>query len=245
MFETARPDHSPAPAGRTANGLAGQHAQSTSSQAAPDPTFRADVLAGLERFPKAVPARWFYDRRGSELFERITTLAEYYPSRTETAILRDRASDIAALTGAGRVVVEFGAGSCAKTPLVLAATQPSAYVPIDISGPYLRDSSRRLALLFPRLDVRPVEADFTQPLHLPRFDGQARLGFFPGSTIGNLVPEEASRLLRALSCTLGAGAQLLIGIDAVKSESILIPAYDDAQGVTAEFNLNLLTRINR
>lgn len=212
---------------------------------APDPAFRSDVLRGMQRFPKAIPARWFYDHRGSALFERITLLPEYYPSRTESEILRTHASAVSALTGEGRVVVEFGAGSCAKTPLLLSAIQPSAYVPIDISGSYLRESSARLSALFPYLEVCPIEADFTLPLHLPAFDGAPRLGFFPGSTIGNLVPGSAAQLLQSISRTLGPGAQLLIGIDTAKSEAILIPAYDDAQGVTAEFNLNLLSRINR
>jgi len=208
-------------------------------------TFRDEVLQGLRRSPKAIPARWLYDYRGSELFEEITALPEYYPSRTERAILRTRARSIAALTGKGRVVVEFGCGSCAKTTLLLSAIEPSAYVPIDISGPYLRESSARLAALFPEVEVFPIEADFMRPLHFPRFDGVPRLGFFPGSTIGNLVPESATRLLSAIARTLGPDAQLLIGIDTPKDESILIPAYDDAQGVTAEFNLNLLHRINR
>jgi L-histidine N-alpha-methyltransferase len=207
--------------------------------------FCSDVIKGLRRSQKAIPARWFYDHRGSELFEKITTLPEYYPSRTERGILRRHAGAIAALTGEGRVVVEFGSGSSAKTPLLLSAIQPLAYVPIDISGPYLRESSEKLAQLFPCLEVWPLEADFTLPLHLPEFGGAPRLGFFPGSTIGNLVPEAATRLLSAISQTLGPGAQLLIGIDAAKSEAILLPAYDDAQGVTAEFNLNLLRRINR
>jgi dimethylhistidine N-methyltransferase len=207
--------------------------------------FRHDVLRGLHRFPKAIPARWFYDHRGSELFEEITALPEYYPSRTERGILRTRAADIAALTGKRRVVVEFGAGSCAKTPLLLSAVQASAYVPIDISGPYLAESSAKLARLFPGLEICPLEADFTLPLRLPERDGAPCLGFFPGSTIGNLVPESATRLLSTLSHTLGPEAQLLIGIDATKSEAMLIPAYDDARGVTAAFNLNLLRRINR
>lgn len=207
--------------------------------------FRRDVLTGLHCSPKAIPARWFYDHRGSQLFEEITALPEYYPTRTERDILSRNASAIAALTGKGRVIVEFGSGSCAKTPLLLSAVEARAYVPIDISGPYLRESSEKLAMLSPELEICPLEADFMLPLRLPAFGGAPRLGFFPGSTIGNLVPEAAARLLLALSRTLGPGAQLLIGIDAAKSETILVPAYDDAQGVTAAFNLNLLRRINR
>jgi len=220
-------------------------AANTQRESTADPAFRADVLRGLQRSPKAIPARWFYDHRGSELFERITRLSEYYPSRAERGILRRHASAIGELTGEGRVVVEFGSGSCAKTPVLLSAVEPSAYVPIDISGSYLRESSDKLAALFPHLKICQIEADFTLSLHLPEFDGAPRLGFFPGSTIGNLVPEAATKLLLAISRTLGPGAQLLIGIDAAKGKEILIPAYDDAQGVTAQFNLNLLRRINR
>jgi L-histidine Nalpha-methyltransferase len=217
----------------------------TQTDTTPDPAFRADVLAGLAARPRAIPARWFYDRRGSELFEAITDLPEYYPTRTERALLADHPGAIAALTGKGRAVIEFGSGSSAKTPLLLGAVAPSAYVPIDISGPFLRDSSAALASAFPGLPVHPVEADFTRPIALPPAIGDApRLGFFPGSTIGNLTAPAAVDLLRAMANTLGAGSMLLIGVDRVKSEEVLVPAYDDAQGVTAEFNLNLLHRIN-
>ena len=211
-----------------------------------DPQFRADVLAGLTRRPRAIPARWFYDRRGSELFEAITALPEYYPTRTETALLERLCPELPALIGEGRAVVEFGSGSSTKTPLLLGAIAPSAYVPIDISGEFLRESSRVLSRRFPDLLVLPFEADFTRPLTLPRTIAAApKLGFFPGSTIGNLVPSAATDLLRAMRHSLGAGAALLIGMDRVKSPEVLIPAYDDAQGVTAAFNLNLLARVNR
>lgn len=208
--------------------------------------FRQDVLAGLCARPRAIPARWFYDRRGSELFEAITALAEYYPTRAETAILAHIGPELAALTGQGRAVIEFGSGSSAKTPLLLRAVAPSAYVPVDISGAFLRQSARALAADFPELPVLPVEADFTRPLRLP--DAVAvtpKLGFFPGSTIGNLAPFEAVDLLRSMRGSLGEGAQLLIGMDRVKEPAVLIAAYDDAAGVTAAFNLNLLARINR
>ena len=211
-----------------------------------DPHFRADVLAGLARRPRAIPARWFYDHRGSELFEAITALPEYYPTRTEAAILGRIGPDLAALTGEGRAVVEFGSGSSAKTPLLLRAVAPAAYVPIDISGAFLRESARLLGARFPDLPVLPVEADFTRPFALPdAIEGMARLGFFPGSTIGNLAPAEAVDLLRAMRATLGQGAQLLIGMDRVKDPATLVAAYDDAAGVTAAFNLNLLARVNR
>ena len=211
-----------------------------------DPAFRADVLAGLSRRPRAIPARWFYDRRGSELFEDITRLPEYYLTRTERSILSAHAADIASLTGPGRAVVEFGSGSSAKTPLVLAAVAPSAYVPIDISGEFLRDSVAELERQFPKLPIHPIEGDFMHRLVLPAaLANQPRLGFFPGSTIGNMNAPAAVDLLRAMWETLGEGSKLLIGIDRIKPVNVLIPAYDDAQGVTAEFNLNLLHRINR
>jgi L-histidine N-alpha-methyltransferase len=212
----------------------------------PDAAFRADVLAGLAARPRAIPARWFYDRRGSELFEAITKLPEYYLTRVERSILAAHAADLAVQTGSNPVVVEFGSGSSAKTPLLLSAVAPSAYVPIDISGEFLRDAVAALAKQFPQLPIYPVEGDFTQPLALPPQIGAARrLGFFPGSTIGNLSAAAAVDLLRAMVDTLGCGSKLLIGMDRIKPTDILLPAYDDAQGVTAEFNLNVLHRINR
>jgi len=211
-----------------------------------DRAFRADVLAGLSSPQKAVPARWFYDRLGSELFEEITRLPEYYPTRVETALLDRIGGDVAALVGAGRAVVEFGSGSSFKTPRLLQAIAPAAYVPIDISGEFLRQSADDLASGFPGLPVLPIEADFMHPVRLPgSVGGLPKLGFFPGSTIGNLVPRTAVDLLRGMIGTLGENAMLLIGMDRVKGEDVLVPAYDDAAGVTARFNLNLLTRINR
>ena len=211
-----------------------------------DTGLRADVLAGLAARPRAIPARWFYDHRGSELFEAITDLPEYYPTRTERALLSSSAGEIAALTGPGRAVVEFGSGSSAKTPLLLAAVAPSAYVPIDISGDFLRASAATLSDAFPGLPVHPLEGDFLRPLELPAAIGDApRLGFFPGSTIGNMGAATAVDLLRSMAGTLGSRSLLLIGIDRIKDEAVLVPAYDDAQGITAAFNLNLLHRINR
>ncbi|MES2754227.1 MAG: L-histidine N(alpha)-methyltransferase [Pseudomonadota bacterium] len=211
-----------------------------------DPHFRADVLAGFARRPRSIPARWFYDRRGSELFEAITDLPEYYPTRTETAILGDIGGELAARVPAASAVVEFGSGSSTKTPLLLSAIAPAAYVPIDISGDFLRQSTKALAAQFPDVRTIPLEADFMQPLALPReIAALPKLGFFPGSTIGNMGPAAAVDLLRAMRGSLGQGAQLLIGMDRVKDPAVLIPAYNDAQGVTAAFNLNLLERINR
>jgi len=213
---------------------------------AADPAFRADVLAGLAMRPRAIPARWLYDRAGSELFDEITHLPEYYPTRVETALLAEHGAEIADLVGPGRAVIEFGSGSSVKTPQLLTAIAPAAYVPIDISGDYLRESARALAADFPKLHIEPIEADFTRPIDAPASIATLpRLGFFPGSTIGNLVPRTAVNLLRAMVETLGLGAILLIGMDRAKGEEILIPAYDDAEGVTARFNLNLLHRINR
>jgi dimethylhistidine N-methyltransferase len=211
-----------------------------------DPAFRADVLDGLARRPRAIPARWFYDRRGSELFEAITDLPEYYPTRTETAILRACGGDLARLVGSGRAVVEFGSGSSAKTPIVLDCVDPSAYVPIDISGAFLREAASALGRRHPGLTVLPVEADFMRPVALPPVIADTpKLGFFPGSTIGNMTPLMAVDLLRTMRASLGVGAMLLIGMDRIKDAAVLVPAYDDAAGVTAAFNRNLLERINR
>jgi dimethylhistidine N-methyltransferase len=211
-----------------------------------DPAFRRDILEGLSRIPKATPPIWFYDRKGSELFEAITDLPEYYPTRTETALLKAHGGDFAAAVGEGRAVVEFGAGSSRKTPHLLRAIAPAAYVPIDISGDFLHASSAELASAFPGLPVLPVVGDFNQPLDLPAaIQGMPRLGFFPGSTIGNMEPDAAVDLLRAMRALLGPDAMLLIGMDRIKDRDRLVAAYDDAAGVTAAFNLNLVERINR
>lgn len=211
-----------------------------------DLAFRADVLAGLAEDQKAIPARWFYDDAGSALFENITQLPEYYPTRAETEILTDRAAEIADLIGEGRAVVEFGSGSSVKTPLLLSACRPSAYVPLDISGDFLRASAAALADKFPGLPVHPVEADFMRRVELPAEVAELpKLGFFPGSTIGNMIARTATDLLRSMKDTLGEGALLLIGMDLVKDEDVLLAAYDDAAGVTARFNLNLAHRVNR
>lgn len=210
-----------------------------------DPAFRADVLAGLAAPIPAIPARWFYDHRGSELFEEITRLPEYYPTRTEAAMLERHAGEMAAMLGDGAAVIEFGSGSSTKTPLLLRAVAPAAYVPIDISGDFLRESALVLQAEFPDLPIHPVEADFMRPLSLPEVvAGMPKLGFFPGSTIGNLVARSAVDLLRAMKETLGEGSRLLIGMDRIKDVEVLLAAYDDAAGVTAQFNLNLLHRIN-
>jgi len=207
--------------------------------------FRRDVLAGLAQQPKAIPARWFYDHRGSTLFEEITALPEYYPTRAEIEILKARGGDIAREVGEERAVIEFGAGSAAKTPLLLDRIAPAAYVAIDISGDFLRESCAALAARYPDLPIFPVEADFTLPARIPdAIDGCERLGFFPGSTIGNLGPADAVDLLRAMRETLGEASMLLIGMDRIKDKAVLSAAYNDDAGVTAAFNLNLAERIN-
>lgn len=208
--------------------------------------FRTDVLRGLAQRPRAIPARWFYDDAGSALFDEITRIPEYYPTRVETALLTAHMPAIAERVGPGRAVIEFGAGSLTKTPLLLEGIAPACYVPIDISGDFLREAAAGLAQRFPGLPIVPVEADFTRPVPLPEAVGTGpRLGFFPGSTIGNLVPSDAVDLLRSMRDTLGASGRLLIGMDRVKPAQALVRAYDDAAGVTAAFNRNLVTRINR
>jgi len=211
-----------------------------------DPKFREDVLQGLSEPQKAIPARWFYDDTGSELFEEITQLPEYYPTRAETEILTDRCAQFRELIGAGRAVVEFGSGSSIKTPLLLGCIEPAAYVPLDIAGDFLRASAKTLAAKFPGLPVYPVEADFMRQVGLPpQVGAMPKLGFFPGSTIGNMVARTAVDLLRTMRTTLGEGSQLVIGMDLIKDPAVLEAAYDDAAGVTARFNLNLAHRINR
>ncbi|MGA8008559.1 MAG: L-histidine N(alpha)-methyltransferase [Thiomonas sp.] len=215
-----------------------------------NPAFAAQVLEGLSAHPKRIPSTWFYDQRGSELFEQITELGEYYLTRTETALLRSLYGEFAKLT-AGAAIIEFGSGSSRKTPLLLDALRaPASYTAIDISGDFLRQSVRGLQLRYPRLDVHALEADFSAPLHWPAalaaaVQAQPRIGFFPGSTIGNFTPEQAVRFLHGAAAFLGPGAQLLVGVDGTQDKARLIPAYDDARGVTAAFNRNLLTRINR
>ena len=208
--------------------------------------FRDDVIAGLSVPIPAIPARWLYDLKGSELFDEITRLPTYYPTRTETAIFHNIMGDVASRVPKGAAVVEFGAGSQTKTPILLEAIKPAAYVPVDISGDYLEQSAADLQQRFASVEVMPVVADFARPFSLPGgIEHLPKLGFFPGSTIGNFVPWSATNLLRQFRALLGPGAQLLIGMDRVKPVERLMAAYDDPHGVTAAFNLNLLTRINR
>ena len=218
----------------------------TSEAAAFRVQFGHEVVRGLSQARKAIPARWFYDHRGSELFEEITRLPEYYPTRTEVSILAQHSGAMAAAVGPGRVMVEFGAGSATKTPLLLDCVASAGYVPIDISGQFLRESCKAIEARYPGLPIHPVEADFSKLAVIPAELARApRLGFFPGSTIGNMEPVAATDLLRTMRATLGEGSLLLIGMDRVKAPDVLTAAYDDAMGVTAEFNLNLAHRINR
>jgi L-histidine N-alpha-methyltransferase len=212
----------------------------------PESPFATDVLTGLRAWPKTLPSKYFYDRTGSELFERITELPEYYPTRCELAILRTHAADIAQLFPYGSVLVEFGSGSSKKVRLLLdAASQLAGYVPVDISEEFLQQEAAQLRREYP-LDVLPVAADFTRPFDLPRgVNALPRCGFFPGSTIGNFEPEQAVGLLRHFGQVLGPDAVLIIGVDLEKDNETLHRAYNDSQGVTAAFNLNLLARINR
>ena len=208
-------------------------------------TFLAEALAGLADDPPTLPCKYFYDARGSRLFERICGLPEYYPTRTERAILTAHADAMAEACGRGGCLIEPGAGSGEKTRIVLRAFQTRLYVPTDISGPYLRDVAEQIAADFPDCEVRPVVGDFTRTLRLPeeaeRFG--SRTLFFPGSTIGNFAPTRAAELLAGWRPLIGEGGSMLVGLDVVKDAATLEAAYDDAAGVTAEFNGNLLVRL--
>ena len=210
-----------------------------------DPEFLSDVLTGLAQPQKTLPCRWFYDAQGSELFEQITTLPEYYLTRTETGILRDIALELSKQMGAKANLVEYGAGASTKTRLLLNAAQDlTAYMPIDVSESFLLQTAEQLREDYPDLTVLPIVGDFLSVMDLPDKTGR-RIGFFPGSTIGNLSDQDIQIFLTHARTTLGPDALFILGFDRVKPLSVLIPAYDDAQGVTAAFNLNLLRRINR
>lgn len=209
--------------------------------------FRNDMIAALSRPVKSISPKWFYDETGSDLFEQITALDEYYPTRTEAALLATIAPELSAGIPDGAVMVEFGSGASAKTRILLdAAPHLSAYVPMDISVEALDAAARSINADYPALEVWPVAGDFTHPIALPpEIAGRPRVGFFPGSTIGNFGPAGATDFLRAVRALLGEGASLIIGADLVKGQETLVAAYDDARGVTAAFNRNLLVRANR
>lgn len=204
---------------------------------------RADVLAGLTAPRKWLPPKWFYDARGSELFEQITELPEYYPTRSERAILTARADEIARLTAA-RTLIELGAGYSTKTKLLLEALPLTSFVPMDVSPSALAAAADQITDDFPGLAVHPVVADFTEHLgELP--EGPGRLVAFLGGTIGNFEPADRARFFTGVRGVLRPGEHLLLGTDLVKSPRVLVPAYDDAAGVTAEFNKNVLRVLNR
>ncbi len=209
--------------------------------------FRADVAAGLAHSPKTLPSRWLYDDRGCELFEEITRLDEYYPTRTETAILRKHAQEMADFCGENAVVLEYGAGAGIKTQILIGALRaPRLYVPIDIAGNFLDQTVTRFRRTNPGVPIRPIVADFTVAFALPAWVPDAgRVAFFPGSTIGNLNATEIAAFLRRLRRQAGADGHAIIGVDMKKDLEVLIAAYDDRAGVTAQFNLNLLRRVNR
>jgi len=210
--------------------------------------FAADVVAGLTATPKRIPPKYFYDCEGSRLFEEITRQPEYYLTRAEMEILRDRRTEIAALIPDGAVLVEFGSGAATKAKILLEATVAKifAYIPVDISGEFLAQEAGELRRDFPTLTVAPVVADFMQPFDLPQIAAdKPRVGFFPGSTIGNLEPHDAAAFLRHAGTLLGHNALMIVGVDLVKDPDILNAAYNDKAGVTEAFNLNLLSRMNR
>src|SRR5215469_2486188 len=209
--------------------------------------FREALIAGMTARHKAIPCRFLYDARGSALFDRICELPEYYPTRTELGILKACAGEIADRAGPAAQMIELGGvNSCKARILLDALEEPAAYIPIDISRDHLKASTLALGAEKPELEVLAVCADYTRPLTLPEAPGGGmRLGFFPGSTIGNLQPDEATRFLAAWADRLGPGAAMVVGVDLRKDAAILEPAYDDAQGVTAEFSKNLLVRANR
>ncbi len=209
--------------------------------------FLADVLNGLGGSPKTLPCKYFYDARGSRLFDRICALEEYYPTRVETALLTEHADRIAAAAGPRATLVEFGGGSCAKVGILLDALEcPRAYVPIDISYDHMAAAAARLAAAYPALEVRPVPADYTRLADLPPdLRGTGCTGFFPGSTIGNFTPRDAQAFLGDMRLWLGANGRFLVGVDLKKPAPVLHAAYNDAAGITAAFNLNLLRRVNR
>jgi dimethylhistidine N-methyltransferase len=211
-------------------------------------TFREDVIAGLSLPEKALSPKYFYDAAGSRLFEAICRLKEYYPTRSELALTRAHLDDIARFTGARCQLIEYGSGESLKTRLLIERLRPSAYVPVDISEAALRAAAKRFARAFPWLDVLSVLGDFMQPLKLPVYSARnsdRRVVYFPGSTIGNLTPDEAHAFLRMSRGQIGRRGAMLVGVDLKKDANVLHAAYNDAKGVTAAFNLNLLARINR
>jgi L-histidine Nalpha-methyltransferase len=206
-----------------------------------DPDFLENVISGLSLPQKSLPPKYFYDDAGSRLFERICRLPEYYLTRAELALTRRHIGAIARFAGKGCELIEYGSGESLKTPLLIRALRPAAYLPVDISRAALRSAAERLGRMFAWLEIVPVHADFMRPIELPT-PRAARVVYFPGSTIGNLTPDEAHAFL---SMTRGQAERVLVGVDLRKDANVLHAAYNDSRGVTAKFNLNLLERINR
>jgi len=216
-------------------------------EAAASDSFADHAIAGLGDNPKWLSAKYFYDVAGSDLFEQITELPEYYPTRTELSILNRYASEMAGYVPLSAALVEFGTGSTKKARILIDATpQLAAYVPVDISSEFLAQEAAAVRRDVPWIAVLPVAADFTRDFELPaQIRARQRVGFFPGSTIGNFEPEDAAEFLRQAGRILGPGATMIVGVDLIKDRVVLDAAYDDAAGVTAKFNLNILTRMNR
>ncbi len=225
--------------------MAGTGLVSFHGSAVPPDNFLEDVVAGLSLPQKQLPPKYFYDARGSELFEAICSLPEYYPTRAEISLTRQHIAEIARFAGAGCELIEYGSGASTKSQILIDALAPVAYVPVDISESALRAAAAQLAARFPWLNVRAVVGDFGRPMAIPAFGGPGRkVVYFPGSTIGNLTREEALAFLRMTRGQVGPGGAMLVGVDLKKDPNLLHAAYNDAQGVTARFNLNLLHRVN-
>jgi dimethylhistidine N-methyltransferase len=209
--------------------------------------FREDAVKGLRACPKQLPCKYFYDDVGARLFERICEVEEYYLTRTELAIMREHADDMAEIIGPACCLIEYGSGSGVKTRLLLDhLSDPVGYFPVDISGRQLYESARQLASAYPHLEVRPIWGDFTQSIHLPpESRSSRRVVYFPGSTLGNFTPDEAVTLLRRTARRTGPDGGMLLGVDLKKNPGILTRAYNDKAGISAAFNLNLLVRMNR
>lgn len=213
----------------------------------PHSLFHTEVLEGLSQPQKSLSPKWLYDDRGSALFEEITTAPEYYPTRTEAAIFRELMPLLSQDVPVGGTIIEYGSGASVKTVELIKALSPTTYMPLDIAADFLHDAAARLATMFPATTVKPVVADFTDPAQMPSLaaDTPSPLGFFPGSTIGNLSPAQRDTFLAGTRAALGDESQFLVGADLIKDTAVLEAAYDDAGGITAAFNLNLLTRMNR
>lgn len=234
-------------AGRLAR-LSGRGGVSFSGSAVAADGFLDDVISGLSQPQKALPPKYLYDAEGSRLFERICRLREYYPTRTELALTRRHLGEIVRFAGEHCELIEYGSGESVKTRMLIEHLRPSRYVPVEISEAALRDAAVRLAREFPWLEIAAVVGDFSRPLKLPPRVGRKarrRVAYFPGSTIGNLSPAEAEGFLRMTRAQVGASGAMLVGVDLKKDANVLHAAYNDAKGVTAAFNLNLLARINR